>query len=70
MSDKDLMCKFSHCQGGNFYFNREDGAGVNVYNWDVMSSEYNAEESFGSLVESSDCYSVYKDGKEIESYGW
>lgn len=70
MIDKQLMCKFSHCAKGEFYFNREDGCYITVYNFDVISSEYNAEESFGSLVESSDCYSVYKDGKEIESKGW
>lgn len=70
MKESEMFCTFTHCCNGSFWFKREDGASVEAYNWETRHSEYNAKETFKSIADSSDCYTVIKNGEIIQSHGW
>ena len=67
-----MKLKFTHLESQSAWFDCEEtGKSYQGYCWNMTDMEFKAEfqteEEFKSAF---DCYSVFHDGKEIESNGW
>ena len=65
-----MKYKFTHFWKGSFWYSADDGTVIEVYYWNPMDAELNAQETEDDLKKDSDCFTQFKDGKEIDEGGW